>query len=181
MESNSGNVDVATNNDQMNSAVVPPEGTPKVSQLSAYLRCHNAAAAIYFYKEIFGAVEMMRLTEPSERVAHAELRLGTAKLLVCDECPEEGMMSPTSLDGTGVGLYMQVDNVNVVFAAAVARGAMSLSEPRDQFYGERTAKIRDPWGHEWLLSQQLETLSAVEMQERFESLMSEDSGTETEG
>lgn len=143
----------------------------RVSQLSAYIRCHNAAAAIRFYKETFGATEVVRLTEPSERIAHAELKIGPATLMVSDEYPEDGIMSPTSLDGTSFAIYTQVDDVEQVFEAALSRGATSLMEPRDQFYGERAAKIRDPWGHEWLLGQQLEALSAVELQERFETLM----------
>lgn len=145
-----------------------PSATPQVKQVSAYLRVHNAEAAIVFYKEVFGATEVFRLSEPSDRVAHAELQIGPSVIMVSDEYPEKGIMSPESLDGTSVGIYLQVENVNELYESSIAAGATSINEPEDQFYGERAAKIRDPYGHEWMFSQQIEKLSNVEMQERFD-------------
>ena len=149
------------------------ETKAEIKQVSAYLRCHNAAAAIRFYKTVFGAEEAFRLTEPSDRVAHAELLIGPSVIMVSDEYPEMGCMSPTSLDGTSVGIYLQVSDVDGVFKQAITEGAMALSEPTDQFYGERSGKLRDPWGHEWLIGQRKEDLSPVEMQERFDAMMSD--------
>ena len=148
-------------------------GSHDVRQVSAYLRCHNADAAIHFYSNVFTAVEAFRLREPSGRVAHAELQIGPATIMVSDEYPEMGIMSPTSFDGTGVGVYLQVADVNSIYDAALKAGATSIMEPKDQFYGERVAKFKDPWGHEWLLGQTIENLSAVEMQERFDKICAE--------
>ena len=148
-------------------------GSHKIQQVSAYLRCHNADAAIHFYLSIFSATEAFRLTEPTGRVAHAELQIGPATIMVSDEYPEMGIMSPTSFDGTGVGVYLQVADVGSIYDAAIKAGATSIMEPKDQFYGERVAKFRDSWGHEWLLGQTLEKLSAVEMQERFDAMLAE--------
>jgi uncharacterized glyoxalase superfamily protein PhnB len=142
----------------------------KIRQVSAYLRSRDANASIVFYCNVFGAQEVFRLTEPSDRIAHAELTFGDATIMVSDEYPEMGIMSPASLDGTGVGIYMLVDDVDAVHKAGVEHGAMSLQDPADQFYGERVAKLRDPWGHEWLLAQKKEEISPVEMQERFDAM-----------
>lgn len=144
---------------------------PQIKQLSAYLRVHNAEAAIVFYKDLFGAIEVFRLAEPNDRVAHAELQFGSTVVMISDEYPEMGVMSPTSLDGSGVGIYLQVEDVNELYERAIKAGATSINEPEDQFYGDRSAKIRDPYGHEWLLSQQIEKLSAVEMQDRFDKFL----------
>lgn len=142
----------------------------EIKQVSAYLRSRDANASIVFYCEVFGAKEVFRLTEPSDRIAHAELSIGSAVIMVSDEYPEKGIMSPASLDGTGVGIYLQVNDVDAIHQAGVQHGATSLMEPADQFYGERAAKLRDPWGHEWLLSQKIEELSPVVMQERFDAI-----------
>jgi len=149
-------------------------GKCEIRQVSAYLRCHNADAAIHFYSTVFAANEAFRLREPSGRVAHAELRIGPATIMVSDEYPEMGIMSPTSFDGTGSGVYLQVADVASVYDAAIKAGATSIMEPKDQFYGERSAKFKDPWGHEWLLGQTIENLSAVEMQERFDAICAEE-------
>ena len=141
-----------------------------IKQVSAYLRVHNAEAAIVFYTEVFNAIEIFRLIEPSDRVGHAELQFGPAIIMVSDEYPELGIMSPMSIEGTSVGIYLQVDEVDKLYERALNAGATSLQEPADQFFGERMAKLRDPFGHEWLLAQKTEELSAVEMQERFDAL-----------
>ena len=100
-----------------------------------------------------------------------KMDFGPTTIMLSDEYPEMGVMSPTSLDGTGVGIYLHVEDTNAAFQRAIEAGATSMMEPQDQFYGERSAKVRDPFGHEWLLGQQLEELSPVEMQERFDAMM----------
>lgn len=142
-----------------------------VRRVHSYLRVRDANAAIAFYEKAFGAKEIFRLSDPGDRVAHAEMELGPTMIMLSDEYPEMGVMSPTSLDGTGVGIYLQVDDANAAYERAIEAGATSMMEPKDQFYGERAAKVRDPFGHEWLLGQQLEELSPVEMQERFDAMM----------
>ena len=141
-----------------------------VSRVLVYLRVRDANAAIEFYHQAFGATENFRLTEPSDRVGHAELQFGPTLVMLSDEYPEMGILSPSSLDGTGVGVYLQVDDVDAAVARAKEAGASVLMEPQDMFYGERSAKLRDPFGHEWLLGQPIEDVSPVEMQERFDAM-----------
>ena len=147
-----------------------------IQQVLACLRVSNANAAIHFYVEAFGASEEFRLVEPNDRVCHAMLKLGAHNIVVSDEYPENGSVSPTALDGTCVGIYLRMDDVDAAFESALAAGASAIAEPADQFFGERTGRIRDPFGHEWILSQQLEKLSPVEMQERLDAQFSESVG-----
>ena len=141
-----------------------------IRQVSAYLRVSNAAAAIKFYMNVFDACEILRLTEPNDRIAHCELRCGPATIMVSDEYPEQGIMCPTVFGGTSVAIYLNVTDVDALYSKAIAADAVSVMEPTDQFYGERVAKIKDPFGHEWLLSQTVEELSPLEMQGRFDRL-----------
>jgi PhnB protein len=132
-----------------------------------YLRIRGAAAAIDFYTQVFGAKEVFRLVEPGGRVGHAQLRLGPATLMVSDEYPEQRIMSPLAFDGNGSLIHLQVDDVDLLAAKATAAGATMISEPADQFYGERSCRLRDPFGHEWMLGQHIEQITQDEMQSRF--------------
>lgn len=138
-----------------------------IRQLYPYLRVKNANAAIEYYKQIFGAVEVMRLTEPTGRVGHAELKLGASTIMISDEYPEYGIRSPEAFGGSGSSIHLHVDDVDTLTEQAVAAGAKLLMEPKDQFYGERSSKVLDPFGHEWLLGSQIEDVSPEEMQRRF--------------
>lgn len=138
--------------------------------LAPYLRLRNAAAAIDSYVAAFGADEVLRLTGPDGRVGHAELSLGGATLMLADEHPELGLVGPQTLGGSSVALRLRVADVDATWARAVAAGATGQAAPADQFYGERSARLRDAWGHEWLLAQVLETLSPDELQRRFAQL-----------
>jgi PhnB protein len=139
-----------------------------VKEMFPYLRCRGAAAAIDFYTRAFGAQERFRLTEPGGRVGHAELLLGDFVLMLSDEYPEHGIVSPLVIGGTGSAIHLHVDDADAFAARAVAAGATMVREPANQFYGERSAKIRDPWGHEWMLGHQIEQVSHAEMQRRFD-------------
>jgi uncharacterized glyoxalase superfamily protein PhnB len=145
-----------------------------IHEVFPYLRVRNAAAAIAFYKEAFGALEVLRLTEPGPagRIGHAELMFGGAKVMVSEEYPEAGILGPQSVGGTSVALHLHVDDCDALIAQAVAAGAQIIREPRDQFYGERSGTVRDPFGHEWILGHELERLSPEEMQRRYDALMS---------
>lgn len=132
-----------------------------------YLRCRDAHAAIKFYCDVFGARETFRLAEPSGRIGHAELQLGPIVLMVSDEYPEYGIYSPLEFGGTGMCLHLHVDNADELASRAVAAGAKLIMPPTDQFYGERSAKVLDPFGHEWLLGHEIEKLSNDEIQRRF--------------
>lgn len=145
-------------------------GNSSIRQITPYLTVRDAAAAIEFYKNAFGAVEDFRLQEPGGRIGHAELKLGSFVLMLAEEYPEYGLGGPQSLGGSPVTLHVSVDNVDVAARRAVDAGAKMLSEPKDEFYGERSCRIEDPFGHRWGLSQTIETVSPEEMQRRFDAL-----------
>jgi PhnB protein len=140
-----------------------------VREVFPMLCTRDAASAIAFYTTVFGAEETFRLTEPSGKVAHAELKLGSTTLMLADEYPEWGFFSPLHFGGCGMALHLHVDNVDTLLERAVAAGATVLREPTDENHGERQAKLRDPFGHEWLLGHQLEAVSNEEIRRRFEA------------
>jgi uncharacterized glyoxalase superfamily protein PhnB len=145
---------------------------PEPQTVTAYLRVQGAEQAIDFYARVFGATEVMRLVEPgSRRIGHAELRIGNSVVMLADEFPEHDIRGPKSLGGTSVGLALHVDDVDDVTAAASRAGATIARPPKDEFYGERTAKIVDPFGHEWHLSAVIEQVSPEEMQRRYEKIV----------
>ncbi len=131
--------------------------------VSVYLCAHDAAAAIDFYRVAFGAEETLRMTADDGRVGHAEITIRGNTVMLSDEYPELGVLSPQSLGGTPVTLYLHVEDVDAVYSRAVAAGATGEREPADQFHGNRNATLRDPSGHRWMLSQPIETLSAEEL------------------
>lgn len=141
-----------------------------IQEVFPYLRVRDAEAAIEFYAKVFGATEQMRLTEPSGRVGHAELLFGKQIVMVSEEYPEYGIFGPQHFGGTGSSIHLHVDNVDELTHAAVEAGAKLLMDPKDQFYGERAAKVLDPFGHEWLLGSHIEDMSPEEMQRRFTEL-----------
>lgn len=127
----------------------------------------GAARAIEFYKAAFGAVERYRITDPiSGKVGHAELLINGGLLMLADEFPPMNK-SPQTLGGTSVRLSLMVDNVDAVTAQAAAAGASVTRPPADQFYGHRSASILDPFGHEWSLQKEIESVSAEECQRRW--------------
>jgi uncharacterized glyoxalase superfamily protein PhnB len=135
--------------------------------LLAYLCCDGAARAIDFYTRAFGAVEMTRMEEEATgRIGHAELSIGGVTVMLADEYPEIGVVSPTTLGGTPVALYLQVDDVDTWYERAMAAGATSLRAPEDQFHGNRNATISDPFGHRWTLSSPTEPMSVDELSSR---------------
>jgi PhnB protein len=142
-----------------------------ILRIIPYICVRDAGAALEFYKKAFGAVEDFRLTEPSGKIGHAELKFGGETLMLADEFPEYGIKSPSSLGGSPVTLHMAVENVDLIAQRAVEAGATMIREPKDEFYGARSCRIEDPFGHQWALSQTLETLSAEEMQRRYDELL----------
>jgi PhnB protein len=135
-----------------------------------YLRVHSTADAIIFYGHAFGAEESFRLTEPSGRIGHAEIKVGPAIIMLSDEYPENGIHGPRSLGGTTFSIHLHVANVDEAFEQAVAAGATIVRPLQNQFYGERSGTVRDPFGHEWLLGGHLEDVSTDEMQRRYTAL-----------
>jgi uncharacterized glyoxalase superfamily protein PhnB len=142
-----------------------------VHELFAYLRVADAPKAIDFYRDAFGAKEKFRLTEPGGRVGHAELELGGTTLMLSDEYPELGIRGPQALGGTSFTIHLHVDDADATIRRATAAGAEVVREPQDQFYGERSGTVRDPYGHEWNIGHEIEKVAPAEMQRRWDALL----------
>jgi PhnB protein len=135
-----------------------------------YLVVKNAANAIEFYRKAFGASEVMRLPGPGGKVMHAEIKIGDSYIMLADEFPEMGARSPESLGGTPVSILLYVPDVDVRFEQAVAAGATVQRAVQDQFYGDRSGTLVDPFGHVWSLATHQEDVSPQEMEKRFQAL-----------
>ncbi|MGD0864213.1 MAG: VOC family protein [Rhizomicrobium sp.] len=135
--------------------------------LTPYLSVKGANAAIDFYAKVLGAREQFRLAEPDGRIGHAELAIGDGGIILADEAPAFGALSPPTIGGTPVKLHLYVDDVDGVMKRAVAEGATILRPAQDQFYGDRSGMIADPFGHQWFLSTRKEAVSTEEMQKRY--------------
>src|SRR4051812_3682898 len=120
----------------------------RVNELYAYLRVRDAAKAIEFYGQAFGAVEKFRLAEPGGRIGHAELDFDGHTILLSDEFPEYGVKGPQTIGATSVQIHIHVENADEVVDRAVSAGAEVVRKPEDKFWGERMAVVRDPFGHE---------------------------------
>ena len=142
-----------------------------IHEVFAYLTVRDAARAITFYERAFGARELFRLTEPSGRVGHAQLDFGGTTVMLADEFPEYGLKGPESLGGSTVTIHLHVDDADAVIASAVAAGATLDMAPADQFYGERSGVVRDPFGHRWNIGHHLEEVAPDEMQRRYTTMM----------
>jgi len=135
-----------------------------------YLCCKGAARAIEFYTTAFGAKETMRLAEKDGRIGHAELRIGEAAIMLSDEYPDMGVLSPATLGGSPVSIHLYVDDVDALFQRAVAAGARASKPPSDQFYGDRSASLEDPFGHKWMFATHIEEVTPDEMQRRYDAM-----------
>ena len=143
----------------------------KLQSVVPYLGVKGAAAAIEFYKKAFGAKETMgRITDGEGRVGHAELEIGGSEVYLADEHPEHGLVGPESLGGTPVMFMLRVPDVDAVVQRAVAAGGKLTRPVANQFYGERTGEVTDPFGHRWTLSTHVEDVSEAEMQKRAKEL-----------
>jgi PhnB protein len=141
--------------------------------LTPYLVVRGAAKAIQFYVDAFGATEVYRLCEPgSGKVGHAEIRVGDGRIMLADEYPDFGAVGPASIGGTPVSLHLYVDDTDAALQRAVDRGATVLRQAKDEFYGDRTATLMDPFGHRWQLATRKEEVSPQEMQRRWSEMMS---------
>jgi PhnB protein len=138
------------------------------STITPYLAVKNAGKAIEFYKKAFGAKEVGRITMPDGSIGHAELEIGSSKILLAQENEKWGNKSPHSLGGSPVALCLYVEDVDTVFARAIREGAKVLRdmEVKDQFYGDRSGTLTDPFGHQWSIMTHIEDVSFDEMQSR---------------
>jgi PhnB protein len=140
-----------------------PEGYPRVSP---YLVIDGAAQAIDFYTQVLGATERMRMPGPDGKLGHAELEIGDSVIMLADEFPEQGALSPKTVGGTPVSLSMYVEDVDAVFDRAVQAGATALRPVQDQFYGDRLGAFEDPFGHRWSVATHVEDVPPDEMAKR---------------
>lgn len=141
-----------------------------VRSLVPYLVARNAAHAVEFYGEAFGAVEVFRMVDPGDgRIGHAELMIDDSRFMLADEYPDFGAVSPDTIGGTPVTLHLSTQTVDADVERAVAAGALLLRAPKDQSFGERSATLQDPFGHRWMLSQTIEKITPAEMQTRWDT------------
>jgi PhnB protein len=138
--------------------------------VTPYLAIKNAAKALDFYQRAFGAVESYKLMMPDGRVGHAEIRLGDSLIMLADEFPEYGGKAPDTLGGSPVSLHLYVEDVDNFVEKAVAAGAKERKPVADQFYGDRSGQLEDPFGHLWWVATHKEDVPPAEMQKRVEKM-----------
>ena len=136
-----------------------------------YLIIKGAADAIEFYKRAFGATELLRMADPQGRVGHAEIKIGDSVIMLADEHPAMGYRGPRSLGGSSVSILLYLEDVDGVFERAVKAGARAQRPVADQFYGDRSGTLEDPFGHVWTVATHVEDVSPEEMQRRAEAAM----------
>ncbi len=140
-----------------------PEGYHTVTP---YLIVKNATQALEFYKKVFHATELFRMPMANGKIGHAEIRMGDSNVMLADEAPEVNARSPQSIGGTPVGICLYVEDCDRMFQEAVAAGAKVERPLTDQFYGDRSATVIDPYGHKWTISTHKEDVSPEEMKKR---------------
>ena len=149
-----------------NSSEAVPAGYHSVTP---YMALRDAAGAIDFYRRAFGAELVMKLDMPDGKIAHAELRIGDSIVMLSEENEEWGNKSPQTLGGSPMFLMIYVPDVDAAFAKAIAVGATEVRAVADQFYGDRSGTLKDPYGYQWTLSTHVEDLSVEEVKRRMEA------------
>lgn len=139
--------------------------------VTPYLVLSEASKAIEFYKKAFNATEKLRMAGPNGKIFHSEIQIGDSPVMLCDEFLEMGARSPKSLGGSPVSLMLYVNDVDTIFNQAVKAGAKVRMALSDQFYGDRSGTLEDPFGHIWIISTHIEDLSEEEIRKRAESFM----------
>jgi PhnB protein len=139
-----------------------PEGYHSVTP---YLVIKGAADAIEYYKKAFGATELFRMDHQG-KIGHAEIKIGDSPIMLSDEHPEMGYVGPQTLGGTPVSLMIYVDDVDKIYPQAIAAGGQELKALQDQFYGDRSGTLKDPFGHIWTVSTHKEDVTPEEMDKR---------------
>ena len=139
--------------------------------VTPHLVAQDAAAALAFYVRAFGAVERYRLVEPSGKIGHAEITVGDAVVMVCDEYPDFGAVSPAAYGGSPIKLLIYVNDCDAVVGRAVDAGATLLRPVKDQFHGDRSGMVVDPAGFTWTIATRREEVSPEEMQRRYDAMM----------
>lgn len=150
-----------------------PDGYHSVTP---YLIVKGAAQALDFYKKAFSATEIMRMEGPGGKIGHAEIKIGDSPVMLADEFPEMGARSPQSLGGTPLSLLVYVEDVDARFKQAVAAGATVLRPVQDQFYGDRSGTLSDPFGHQWTIATHKEDLTMDEINKRSAAFLKQKQG-----
>ena len=159
------------------SAKTIPEG---YHSINPYLVVRNAARAIEFYKKAFGAEERVRMHGPDGKtIMHADLKIGDSIFMLTEESTEMKALSPESIGGSPVSLYVYVKDVDAIFDQAVSEGATVLHPVKDQFYGDRSGYLRDPFGHLWSVATHKKDLSPDELRRAGQAFCEEMSKTKT--
>ena len=140
-----------------------PQGYHNVTP---YICVKNAAEAIEFYKQAFGATELFRMDGPDGRIVHAEIKVGDSPIMLSDEHAEMGFRSPATLGGSPVHLMVYVEDVDTVVKQATDAGATLNRPVQNQFYGDRSGSVVDPYGHSWHIATHIEDVSPEEMEKR---------------
>lgn len=146
---------------------------PGANSLNAYINIKGCNDAIAFYKKAFGAIEKLRLVMPDGKIGHAELEIEGSLLMMADENPDWGTKSPETLGGNPVTIGLYVADVDQVFQKAIDAGATVIMPVKDEFYGDRTGQVIDPFGYKWMIATHKEDVSQEEMQKRMDKLFSE--------
>jgi PhnB protein len=148
----------------MASSVKPiPEG---YHSITPYLVTNNAADAIEYYKKAFGATELFRMPAPGGKIGHAELKIGDSPIMLADEYPDMGYFGPAKYGGTPVSLMIYVEDVDTVYPRAIAAGGQEVKALQNQFYGDRSGTLKDPFGFIWTVATHVEDVSPEEMDKR---------------
>jgi PhnB protein len=148
-----------------------PYRPPGYHSVTPYLALRDAKAAIDFYSRAFGAALVLKLDLPDGSVAHAEIRVGDTILMLAEEDAERGNRSPLALGGSPVSMMIYVPDVDAAYARALAAGATRLRPVEDQFYGDRSGTLADPYGYQWTLATHVEDVSAAEAQRRMNAML----------
>jgi len=138
--------------------------------VTPYLAIKNGVKALEFYKKAFGATEAYKLILPDGRLGHAEIRLGDSLIMLSDELPEYGGKAPDTLGGSPVSIHLYVEDADALFKRALAAGAKERKPVMDQFYGDRSGQLEDPFGHLWWVATHKEDVAPEEMQKRVQAM-----------
>jgi PhnB protein len=145
-----------------------PEG---YHTLTPYLAVDDATRAIDFYKQAFGATERFRMPAPGGKVGHAELQVGDSFVMLSDPFPQSSTKPPKELGATSMTLFMYVDDVDATVQRAEEAGATVAAQPEDMFWGDRSGRVNDPFGHQWMIATHVEDVPPEEVAERAKQAM----------
>jgi PhnB protein len=148
-----------------------PFKPPGYHSVTPYLSLRNAKAAVDFYARAFGAELVLKLDMPDGSIAHAEIRIGDSILMMSEENADWGNLSPVALGGSPVQMMVYVADVDAAFARALAAGAEQVKAVEDQFYGDRSGSLKDPYGYQWTLATHIEDVRTEEAQRRMEAML----------